>query len=157
MDAEKIARKARKSIGNYCIAECKAYCCRKGYLVMNKLEAELVTNKKLIDFEKSGNIKHMADGKYSLNLDFHDVSCPSLKDFKCTIHKKLTRPSACKDFPLFLNGFTLRLSSRCPAVRAGLLYPYIRRLLLLGYKLQEGDSFVDSDFYDLDLCKKAVS
>jgi len=157
MDAEKIARKARKSISRYCIEECKAYCCRKGYLVMSKLEADLITKKKLTSFEKSGNIKRMADGKFSLNLDFNDLSCPSLKDFKCKVHKNISRPSVCKEFPLFLEGATIRLSSRCPAVRSGLLYPYIKRILLLGYKLQEGDSLLDSDFYNLDTNKESAS
>ncbi len=46
MDAEQIAEKARKSISKFCYEECNAYCCRKGYLILNKDEVDVVTQGK---------------------------------------------------------------------------------------------------------------
>ncbi|MFQ5474254.1 MAG: hypothetical protein ACE5DM_00290 [Candidatus Nanoarchaeia archaeon] len=39
---EAIADRARESISQYCIEECKAYCCRKGYLLLTPEEKALV-------------------------------------------------------------------------------------------------------------------
>ena len=41
-DAEQLAIHARASISNYCFTECKAYCCRKGYLLLNSEEVSLM-------------------------------------------------------------------------------------------------------------------
>ena len=43
MKAEEIAEKARRSISRFCAEECKAYCCRKSYLVLTVEEMGLVT------------------------------------------------------------------------------------------------------------------
>ena len=134
MDAEAIAKQARKSIGRFCIEECKAYCCRKGYLILKPGQLDLVTqgNKAIL----AHILKQLSNGDYSMYMGSPGLPCPSLNsDFTCKIHKKRNRPQACKDFPLFIKGNLIILSSRCLAVKQNLFYPFIRRLQLLGYKL----------------------
>lgn len=145
MEAEAIAEKARKSISRFCIEECKSYCCRKGYLILDNSNIDLVVQgrkQELLDRK----ILIKKEINYSLYLGDYEIPCPSLgKDFKCLIHKKPERPSACKQFPLFIEGNKLRLSPRCPAVKADMLYPYIARLLKMGYRLEEANPFSDFD------------
>jgi Fe-S-cluster containining protein len=149
MDAEKIADKARNSISKYCIEECKAYCCRKGYLVLKPEEVDRVTQGRAKELEEKKILKKLADGKYSLYMGNYDCPCPSLKDFKCTIHK--TKPKTCSDFPLFFHGNNLRLSPRCPAVKNNLMYPYIKRLIAIGYKTVEEDPIADIELYNVKI------
>ncbi len=154
MDAGQIANKARRSISPFCYDECHAYCCRKGYLVMSKAQANKVTHGKREEFEKRGVLKKMGDDSYSLYMGGSDQSCPSLDGFKCTIHKSRLRPEACAQFPIFIEGKTVKLSNRCPAVKMGMFYPYIERWMALGYKIIEGDILCDSDFFEIIKEKK---
>ncbi len=148
MDAESIAKKARKSISEFCYNECHAYCCRKGYLVMSKTQANKVTNRKRAELEKGGILKRMDDGNYSLYMGKSDQPCPSLDGFKCTIHKSKLRPLTCSLFPIFIEGKAVKLSNRCPAVKMGMFYPYIERWMALGYKIIGGNILCDSDFFE---------
>jgi len=75
----------------------------------------------------------------------YDAPCPSLKDFKCIIHKNPKRPLTCRQFPIFIDGNMIKLSPRCLAVKQGLIYPYISQLLKLGMKLSEENPFSDLD------------
>jgi len=125
MDPLRIADRARDSISDYCINSCKAYCCRKGYLVLTKKEAKLIAK----DLD-SDCLKKNGEDKYSLKLP-----CPALEDFKCRIYKSKNRPTVCREFPLFLEGKTIRVSNRCPACREGMLYPYVKELIASGYTL----------------------
>lgn len=138
MDAEKIARKARKSISKFCMEECHAYCCRKGYLVIEEAELYAVTRGKQKELEGNSSLKKMLNGKYSLYMD--DFSCPSLLDNKCMIHTSKNRPNTCLMFPLFIEGNNIKLSPRCPAVKIGMFYPYIARLLKMGFTLCKDSS-----------------
>ena len=148
MDSKTIAKQARKSLGRFCAEECKAYCCRKGYLVFSPKEVTSFPGNILNDLGKKGRIKTLDNGSYSLSLP---PVCPHLTgDFRCTIHTSLLRPKTCGDFPLFLSEKSFRLSARCPAVREGKLYPYIAQLLNLGLKIRKGEGIADSDFYELD-------
>ncbi|MFH1683184.1 MAG: hypothetical protein ABIA37_05310 [Candidatus Woesearchaeota archaeon] len=143
MNAEKLTQKARKDIGKFCMEECKAYCCRKGYLVLTTSQAELITHQKEAVLKDNLTLK-LINGNYSLNLH-HD--CPALHDCKCDIHTKRNRPLACKQFPIFIDGMNVRLSHRCLAVKNGLFYPYVSKMLSLGYKVSESDPFYDSECY----------
>lgn len=127
MDSETIANKARGSIGNFCFDECKAYCCRKGFLILNKKQAELIV--KDMDSKK---LTRMSNNQYSLDLS---PCCPALKDFKCSIHKNKSRPKVCHVFPLFIEGRKISPSGRCLAVRKNMLFPHIKKLISMGYKL----------------------
>ena len=132
---EKIADAARNSLGDYCMNECKAYCCRKGFLVVTEDQADTVTQgqtKQLISEKKLTPIEGGG-----LALDFGATGgCPSLKDFKCTIYTDKKRPKACGDFPVFIwKNEVVRLSTKCPAVRENKLYPYMDKIKKLGYKL----------------------
>lgn len=147
MDTEKIAEKARKSISRYCIEECKAYCCRKGYLNLKPDQVNIITQGRRKELEEKKILHKINENNYSLYLGNHDMSCPSLNDdFTCRIHKDKNRPLACRQFPLFLEGKTIRLSSRCPAVKEGRLYPYVYKLTARGYKEAESNSYSDFDF-----------
>ncbi|MFC1754317.1 YkgJ family cysteine cluster protein [Thermoproteota archaeon] len=114
---------AKASISRYCMEECKAYCCRKGYLLLTPEEKELIA--------KDLKVKKLYRGDYSLALP-----CPMLKDNKCSIHDNPKRPKTCKDFPIFITGNKVRLSPRCLAVKEGKLYPFERKFLEAGYRLE---------------------
>lgn len=148
MNPERIIAKARKSIGLFCKEECCAYCCRKGYLVLKKSQIDLVTNGKKKELEEKDLIMKKSQGAFSLFMGNKDYPCPSLlNDFSCSIHSKKNRPQACKDFPLFVKGKSLMLSPRCLAVRQGKLYPYIKKLLALGYKIEPPEMFSELEIY----------
>jgi len=147
MDAEALADKARNSISSFCINECKAYCCRKGHLVIKEDEIDEVMQGREAELENEGALTRTKDGRYSLNLDNSNEGCPSLKDNKCTIHKSSKRPKVCGDFPIFIEGNKVRFSGRCTAVQEGKFYPYVKKFLAMGFKVEEGDRMYDSDFY----------
>ena len=130
-DIERILDEARTSISKFCIEECKAYCCRKGHLTLTAKETDLITQNKTKKFEKQGIIKKNKE-VFSLNLG---KSCPSLTDFKCTIHKDPERPLVCKQFPIFITEKSIRFSKGCTAVTKRLFYPYEKQFLNQGYKL----------------------
>lgn len=147
--AEKIADDARNSISSYCSEECKAYCCRNGYLVLKEDEVDTVTQGRRKELIEKKLLKKIKGGKYSLFLGKHGVYCPSLKDFKCMIHDSPHRSKTCADFPVFLIKNKLRLSPRCLAVKENKLYLYVKQLLALGYRLEKTD-FLDVDFSKCD-------
>ena len=128
MDSKQLANKARKSISNYCINECSAYCCRKGYLIVSKKELDL------IDSGKKGDVKELEDGNFSLNMN--KTPCPSLSgDFTCGVHMEKDRPQTCKDFPLFIKGDKVHLSTRCFAVKENMFFAFIKEFEGLGFKV----------------------
>jgi Fe-S-cluster containining protein len=131
---EKIAQEARASISDFCIEECHAYCCRKGYLLLTPDQVDLVTQNQKEALLLNKNLKALYKGDFSLNLG---ESCPSLKDDKCMIHKDPRRPETCAHFPLFIQENVLIASPRCLAVKQGKLYPYISQLLKMGFKLKD--------------------
>jgi Fe-S-cluster containining protein len=136
--AEKLVLKARNSIGKYCFTECKAYCCRKGYLML--------TNKETIMMMKKSKdvLTKIERGKYVLDLGAK--GCPSLKNYKCSIHKNPKRPKACKEFPIFIwDKKTIKVSQRCLAVKNELIYPYLAKLKLMGYKISFGREKFDEN------------
>ena len=153
MDAESIAQRARKSISDFCHEECKSYCCRKGYLVMDAKEAGLLTGDRVSEFEADSTLKKTKDGRYSLFLGSLSKPCPRLKDYKCTIHSNPGRPSACRKFPVFVEGNKVRLSHRCLAVKNGRFYPFIKEWMAIGCSVQESDPMYDSEFYEADIEK----
>ena len=136
MLAESIADRARKSISTFCFEECKSYCCRKGYLPLNESEIKLVLGDEL------DNLKKHSNGDLSLEFGAH--GCPRLNDFKCTIHNDPKRPKVCRDYPIFVNGNTVRISSKCLAVRQNLLYPFIKEFMHRGFRVSDSVVFEDS-------------
>lgn len=150
MNIKNSAEQARKSISSYCYSECKSYCCRKGYLILSKSQVNTVTQGKARKLEEKGLLNNLKDGKYSMYMGDYSYPCQSLgNDFKCTIHKKRLRPKACRDFPIFVDGNRVMLSYRCPAVKEGKFYPFIRKWKLESYSVIESDALSDSDFYML--------
>lgn len=147
MDAEEISERARSSISSFCNEECKSYCCRKGYLVLTPHEVDLIMGKTKVQLKEQGHLTVTSTGDYSFFLGYSEQGCPSLKNYKCTIHKNRERPKTCKDYPVFIIGKLVRISSRCLAVRMNLFYPFIREFMQLGYKVLESTDFEDSDTY----------
>ena len=137
MKGEDIANRARKSISKFCMEECKSYCCRKGHLPLFDHEVKLI-------FGDKSDLNKQLDDKFSMDLS---KGCPRLKDFKCTIHNNTKRPMTCKEYPIFVIGDFVRLSSRCLAVRNNLLYPFVKEFMSAGYHVIESKSFEDSDIY----------
>ncbi|MBU1201278.1 MAG: hypothetical protein KJ583_02240 [Nanoarchaeota archaeon] len=116
LDGEDIVKIARKSIGKFCIEECKAYCCRKGYLILKENQLDLVMQGRKEELDCI--LKPLKDDTFSMFMGNHNQSCPSLTtSYTCQIHKKRNRPQACKDFPVFLTSNKIILSPRCLAVK----------------------------------------
>jgi Fe-S-cluster containining protein len=141
MSIQELASNARNSISEFCMIECGAYCCRKGYLLLFEDELNLLTSNKRSELEKNGFIKLQEDSLFSLNLGNHLGSCPQLKDSKCLIHTNPKRPSTCDKFPIFIDekNKTVRLSPRCFAVKENKLYPYVHEFLKLGFSVNTVD------------------
>jgi len=135
VETDILADRAREALSKYCIEECKAYCCRKGYLVLTAEETDLLAGDQKEALQREETIIGMEDGKYSFNLNKN--GCPCLKDSKCAVHNDEGRPSACKEFPIFIDGKNIRLSPRCYGIRTGLLYPYIHHFLKLGCRINQ--------------------
>ncbi len=129
MDIQILANEARESISQFCMQECNAYCCTKGFLILSEEEMKLMIGNKKVEKDL---FKKTKDDKYSLNLS---LGCPSLENHKCLIHKEEKRSSTCKNFPIFINEKTIKISDRCPAKRNNLFYPYVHQFLKLGYKV----------------------
>ena len=151
MNAEKIADEARDSISSFCYEECHAYCCRKGYLLLNEFNADAVTKGKKEQMIKDETLKKLKDGEYSMGMSSLSDGCPSLKDFKCTIHKSPFKTKACHEFPIFIDekNKTIGLSPRCPAVKTGKFYAYEHQWLKMGYKLRKANPFSEMEINNM--------
>ena len=125
--AEILAKKARNSIGKYCMEECNSLCCRKGFIKLTDKELKLVIGDKVIN---KSEIKIISLGMNRLCLD---KNCPSLLNQKCTIHTNKNRPLICKEFPLFIDGNRIVVSHDCPAVEDNKLYPFLRKFKKMGF------------------------
>ena len=136
--AASLAIAARNSLRSYCFTECHAYCCRKGYLILTPKEADLLSNNNKKEMIEKKSLTPIPGGKYVLDLASEKFGCQQLQEYKCNIHTNLHRPLACKEFPLFISGNTIRLSHRCPAVQENLLYPYLAQFKLLSYPITYG-------------------
>ena len=145
--AERIAQQARNSLGKYCSEECAAYCCRKGYLILNQKEFKLVFKGKEAEYQTNHLLKKINPEQTSFYLGNSAHPCPQLENLKCKIHQSKDRPQCCKDFPLFLKNKQIMLSPRCFAVKKDLLYPYIRKLIKLGYQQKEAEPFTELDIF----------
>ncbi len=139
MNIQQLATEARNSISEYCINECHAYCCRKGYLILTEDELNLLTGDKRTELEEKEFIKKQEDGMFSLNLGNHLGSCPQLNENKCRIHKHPGRPTTCEKFPIFIDEEKkeARFSPRCPAVKEQKLYVYEREFIEQGFKINQ--------------------
>ena len=137
MDIEELANEARESISEFCMNECNAYCCRKGFLILNEEELkETVGNKKEI-LEKENNLIKKEDGTFSLNFSNSLGGCPSLRGSKCLIHKSDKRSKTCHRYPIFINekNKTIRISRRCLAKKENMFYLFEHKAIELGFKL----------------------
>jgi len=150
---QKIAKQARQSISSFCYEECKAFCCRKCYLILKESEVDLVTQGRKKELIDKGMIKQMDDGRYSMYMGETGQPCPSLKDNKCKIHKSKNRPKTCSDFPIFIQGNKVMLSPRCLAVRQRKLYPYVAKMKQLGAQIMTAEEFTEYEFYKMDFEK----
>lgn len=134
---QNLVNKTLENLSGFCISECKSFCCRKGYLILNGEELELVVgDKKDILFEKN-DLKELLNGKFSLNLNNCFGSCPQLKNFKCEIHDDKKRPDTCKSFPIFIVGKEIKISSRCPAKKENKFFGFVKEAEKIGYKIVE--------------------
>ncbi|MGV8162477.1 MAG: YkgJ family cysteine cluster protein [Candidatus Nanoarchaeia archaeon] len=134
--AEKLAIAARKSISNYCYTECKAFCCRKGHLLLTANEVKLIKNTKKEDLKIMPLAFRTNKKKYILDFGSYADGCPNLCKYKCSIHKNPARPKTCSDFPLFIwKDKTIMITNNCPAVADNKLYAYLAEFKRRGYKL----------------------
>lgn len=139
MKIQELVSEARNSISEYCMNECNAYCCRKGYLLLTEKELDLIAGDKRQELEDNEFIKKQDNNLFSLSLSNNTGHCPRLEGSKCTIHKNPNKPSTCEKFPIFLNEEKkeIRLSPRCFAVKENKLYSYTHQFLKLGFKINK--------------------
>ncbi|MFW6014573.1 MAG: YkgJ family cysteine cluster protein [Candidatus Nanoarchaeia archaeon] len=130
MEINELAEKARNSLGSYCFEYCKAYCCRKGYLIINKEEAEIITGNRIEEYIEMKKLKQNRNS-YVLYLS---GGCPALKDFKCTLHKDPNRPYMCREFPVFVKGDCIFVAERCHAKER--FYPVFSEAKRLGIEIR---------------------
>ena len=123
MHSEEIIEKVKQSLGEFCYTECKAFCCRKGYLVLKNEELDNFVNGRKEELEREGILMKGKNGNYYVELG--KKGCPNLnKDFKCKIYSK--RPSVCRQFPLMNSGKYIIIPDICPLAKEQKLYPLIR-------------------------------
>lgn len=136
--AEQIADKARESISDFCINECMAYCCRKGYIMVRENQLnQMVTKERREILEKENKLKEFSfTGKIQIDFTNSLGGCPALKENKCTIHKNPLRPKVCHEYPIFVFSDHIRISSKCPAQQNNMFYPYILQFEKLGFKIE---------------------
>ncbi len=136
-EAELIADEARRAISDFCINECKAYCCKKGYIMVRRHQLnQIATKQKEEILEKEGKIKEFPfSGKFQIDFANSLGGCPALKDNKCTIHKNPERPRVCHEFPIFVHLDKIKISGKCPAYQNNKLYPFIKKLTELGHEI----------------------
>lgn len=131
---QKIANDARNSIANYCINDCKAYCCKNGFLlILSEKELKFVSSNKIFQNISSGFL--LKSEKANVLFDLKNSRCLKLTDENtCSKHKSKNRPKICSDYPLFIVKNNIILSSTCYAVKNNLLNSYIIELEKLGLK-----------------------
>ena len=135
--AEQIADKARESISDFCINECGAYCCRKGYIMVREHQLnQMAPKEKQEILEKEGKIKEFSfAGKIQVDFTNSLGGCPALKNNMCTIHKNPERPKVCHEYPIFVYPDHIKISAKCPAHQQNKFYPYIKEFIDLGFKI----------------------
>jgi len=108
---EHLLKKTQKILDGYCVNYCKAQCCRRGKLLVKTDELEHISKDKKL-FKKKDNTY------YELNLD---LTCPALKDSRCSIHKNSKRPKVCGQYPLFIEKDHVLVSKDCLAIKEEML------------------------------------
>ena len=138
-EAELIADEARESISDFCIKECHAYCCRKGYIMVRENQLNTIASKEKQEvLEKEGKIKEFPfSGRIQVDFTNSLGGCPALKNNMCTVHKNPLRPKVCHEFPIFIQDHIVRISGKCPAHQNNKFYPYIKKFKELGFEVKE--------------------
>ena len=133
--AEQIADIARASISDFCINECGAYCCRKGYIMVRQHQLnQMATKERQKLLEDEGKLREFSfSGKIQIDFTNSLGGCPALKDNMCSIHKNPERPKVCHEFPIFIIGDKVKISLKCPAHQQNKFYPYIKQFIDLGF------------------------
>jgi Fe-S-cluster containining protein len=130
--AEKMLKEARNSISQFCIDECRAYCCRKGVLTLNAKESNDFMKNIPKNIPGSAKVSHAANGDSVVLLN--ESGCPNLdKNCLCTIHTKKNRPTICKEFPILIKNHTVLFCQDCPAVEQKKFYAYEAKLIKKGF------------------------
>lgn len=134
-EIERLANEARESISNFCINECRAFCCRGGFIKLKPEEAELYCGNKKDFLIKTGSLREIWGGKYILDFKNSCGGCPQLKNNKCMIHSNSLRSNTCKDFPIFILGKQIKISNRCPAKNERKFFKFEKEAINLGYEI----------------------
>ena len=136
--AEFLVKEAKHSISDFCLTVCKAYCCRKGFLPLDKSNVDTVLADKKKEIQDLGLLQIRGDGKFALQMGTTGHPCPSLqKDLKCRVYNQKEKPLACERFPFYVEEDTLKVAHGCLAVREGKFYPATTQILKLGFTLEQ--------------------
>ncbi len=136
-DSEELLNIARFSIGHYCMTSCKSKCCSQGSIIVYSIDnvnAMSQSKERATELLDKKFVLARKDGYFEFQFD--KCKCPSLtSDMKCSIFNSEFRPKMCKEFPLFIRGNLLVVSSFCPAVKDGTFDPYLKEFENKGFKI----------------------
>lgn len=117
-----LLEQARSSLGPFCSNVCKAKCCKRGKLLLEKNQVDILCD---VKDQKPPLLVARENGYFDFHIGLS--GCPRLtKDSKCRVYEK--RPQMCRDYPLFERGETILVSSACEGFIAGKLDPYLDEL-----------------------------
>lgn len=136
-----IRDEANKILGEHCINQCNALCCKRYSLVLSEKEMNAVVGDKEKALRVAGKLKPRMGGGYLLNID---GGCPALdKNNHCTVYKN--RPSVCRNAPFVFDEELkiVKVGCGCSAITSGILNPFFKRFEEAGWKvfIAEDDRF----------------
>lgn len=134
---DKLIEETLKELSYFCVKECKSFCCRNGFLILNQKELDFLCGFKKEKLISEAKIQEKMFGKYLLNLNNSLGGCPQLKNFKCLIHKRPDRPKTCKEFPIFVLDNKIKISSRCLAKSENKFFKFEIEAKKLGFEIVE--------------------
>lgn len=112
---------ARDSLGNFCMNVCKAQCCQRGRLLLEKREADAI------------DPTLVADERQYVTVDL-SKGCPKLVNNACSIYT--SRPKTCRQYPIYDKGKLLLVASDCQGVKEGQLAEHLQTLREAGYRIE---------------------
>ncbi|MDO8643146.1 MAG: YkgJ family cysteine cluster protein [Candidatus Woesearchaeota archaeon] len=128
-----IRDEANKILGERCIKQCGAFCCKNYSLILTEKEMKTVVGEKEKELRANGKLKQRMGGGYLLNID---GGCPALdKNNRCTVYKN--RPSVCRNAPfVFDDDYKIvKVGCECGIAESDILVPFFEQFEKIGWKV----------------------
>ncbi len=128
-----IRDEANKLLGERCIKQCGAFCCKNYSLILTEKEMKTVVGEKEKALRAAGKLKPRMGGGYLLNID---GGCPALdKNNQCIVYKN--SPSVCRNAPfVFDEDYKIvKVGCECGIARSDVLTPFFEQFEKIGWKV----------------------